>query len=194
MDENVGTEVMGLVQRSFLASPHVYKLMEMGASVGSVTHKEKFTFPSLSVSNRAQASSVLLPETLISSQFHVTLRKVGKPALSIQSCVRSFCPGSSFAPAVSLTQLRTASADENEMNATPRAKRDDSSTTKRKRGLDLVRSPNRFRKGLGDDVNIKHLVSSAIKAHEMACTDRRSTNSSFDLLYFQFPKNKTIVD
>lgn len=84
VDEKVGSET-GLVHRSFLSSPHVYKVTVIGASVGSVTHKEKFTFPSPSVSNRAQASSVLLPLTLISSQFHVTWREFGRPALSTQS-------------------------------------------------------------------------------------------------------------
>ena len=79
----------------------------MAASVGSVTHKAKFTLPSLSVSYRLQASRVLLPLTLISSQFHVTWREVGRPALSTHNCVRSFCPGSSFGPAVSLTQVST---------------------------------------------------------------------------------------
>lgn len=77
----------------------------MAASVGSVTHSAKFTFPSLSVSYRLQASKVLFPVTVISSQFHVTWSEVGKLASSTQSFVRSFCPGSSFAPAVSMTQV-----------------------------------------------------------------------------------------
>ena len=124
VDEKEGTEVIGVVQRSFLASPHVYKVSVMGASVGSVTHNEKFTFPSASVSNRAQASSVLLPVTVVSSQFHKTVREVGRPELSTQSRVRSFCPGSSLAPAVSLVQMRAASTEEDANTATPRARSD----------------------------------------------------------------------
>lgn len=80
----------------------------MASSVGSVTHSEKFTLPSPSVSYRLQASSVLLPLTLISSQFQVTWSEVGKLASSTQSWVRSFCPGSSFGPAVSTTQVCTS--------------------------------------------------------------------------------------
>jgi hypothetical protein len=124
VDEKDGTGVTGEVQRSFLASPHVYKVTMMGSSVGSVTHNEKFTFPSPSVSNRLQASSVLSPLTLIWSQFQDTLSEVGRPAVSTQSIVRSFCPGSSLAPAVSLTHARTASTGENAMTATPRARSD----------------------------------------------------------------------
>lgn len=62
----------------------------MGASVGSVTQSAKFTLPSPSVSNRLHASRVFAPVTIVSSQFHVTWSEVGKPARSIQSCVRSF--------------------------------------------------------------------------------------------------------
>jgi hypothetical protein len=82
----------------------------MGPSVGSVTHNEKFTLPSPLVSYRLHASSVLLPETLISSQFHDTLRDAGRPASSTHSRVRSFWPGSSLGPAVSLTHVSAASA------------------------------------------------------------------------------------
>jgi hypothetical protein len=133
-----GTEVIGLVHRSLLASPQVYKVKEMESSVGSVTHREKFTFPSPSVSNRAQASRVLFPLTLISSQFHVTWREVGRPELSIQSCVRSFCPGSSLAPAVSFVQLRTASTEEDANTASPMARNDATSRTRKIRGRDLM--------------------------------------------------------
>src|SRR5215216_5142474 len=79
VDENDVTGSSGCVQRSFASSPQVYRVTSMGASVGSVTHSEKFTLPSPSVSNRAQASRVLLPVTLISSQFHKTVREVGRP-------------------------------------------------------------------------------------------------------------------
>src|SRR6266545_6737234 len=80
----------------------------MPASVGSVTHNEKFTLPSPSVSYRLHASSVLLPLTLISSQFQVTLSEVGRPASSTHNWVRSFWPGSSLAPAVSFTHCSAA--------------------------------------------------------------------------------------
>jgi hypothetical protein len=154
LDEKDGIEVIGLVQRSFLASPQVYKVIEMGSSVGSVTHNEKFTFPSPSVSNSAQASSVLWPLTVISSQFQITVRDVGRPALSTQSRVRSFCPGSSLAPAVSLTHWRTASAGENEMMATPSAKSDASNRTRRNRERDLVNTPNDLLTRSRNDENI----------------------------------------
>ena len=92
--------------------------------MGSVTHSAKFTLPSPFVSNRLQASRVLLPLTLISSQFHVTWRVNGRPELSMQSWVRSFCPGSSLAPAVSLTQLSAARTDVEAITATPNASTD----------------------------------------------------------------------
>ena len=113
----------------------------MGASVGSVTHSAKFTLPSLSVSYRLQASRVLLPLTLISSQFHVTWREVGKPALSTQSCVRSFWPGSSFAPAVSLVQVSAACTAEEANTATPRARSNAATITSVNRAEDLVSAP-----------------------------------------------------
>lgn len=114
----------------------------MPASVGSVTHNEKFTLPSPSVSYRLQASRVLLPLTLISSQFHVTWRVVGRPFESTQSCVRSFWPGSSFAPAVSLTQVSAAYAGEDTNTATPSATHDANSISGRNREGDLVNALN----------------------------------------------------
>ena len=130
VEVNVGTDVIGLVHRSFLASPQVYNVTVMGASVGSVTHSEKLTMPSPSVSNRAQASSVLFPLTLISSQFHVTDKELGRPELSTHSCVRSFCPGSSLAPAVSLVHVSTANTEDAANTATPMARNDAISRTR----------------------------------------------------------------
>ena len=144
VDVKDGTEVIGLVHLSFFASPQVYKVTVMGSSVGSVTHNEKFTFPSPSVSKRAQASSELLPETLVSSQFHVTVSDVGSPEVSTQRFVRSFCPGSSFDPAVSLVQVSTVSAEENEISATARANTDASNRTRKIRERDCVSIPDLF--------------------------------------------------
>ena len=142
VDEKDGTDVIGWVQRSFALSPQVYRFTVMGASVGSVTQSEKFTLPSPSVSNRAQASSVLLPLTVISSQFQVIWRVVGKPALSTQSCVRSFCPGSSFAPAVSLVQTSAANTVEDAKTATPIARSDATTIASMNRERDLVIPPD----------------------------------------------------
>ena len=142
VDEKDDTEVSGWVQRSFASSPQVYSDTVMGASVGSVTQRAKFTLPSPSVSNKLQASRVLLPVTLISSQFHETRRVAGSPASSTQSCVRSFWPGSSFAPAVSGEQVntRTARAFENTSTATPTARRHAIAigSIKRERDLGIV--------------------------------------------------------
>lgn len=113
---------MGWVQRSFASSPQVYSVTVIASSVGSVTHNAKFTLPSPSVSYRLQASSVLLPLTLISSQFQVTVR-IPDTELSTQSCVRSFCPGSSLAPAVSSTQFSAAFTPEDTNTATPSARK-----------------------------------------------------------------------
>ena len=137
VEEKDVTEVIGLVQRSALASPQVYSVSEMGASVGSVTHNEKLTFPSPSVSNKAQASRVLFPLTLISSQFHSTVRDVGSPELSTHSRVKSFCPGSSLAPAVSFVHVRTARAEEDTNTATPMARMDATTTNSKKRDGDF---------------------------------------------------------
>lgn len=150
-EEKDGTEVIGLVQRSFLASPQVYKVMEIGASVGSVTHNEKFTFPSPSVSNRAQASSVLFPLTVVSSQFHSTVREVGSPAVSTHRRVRSFCPGSSLAPAVSFVQLSTARAEENVVKAIPSARMDPSMKSSMNREDDLFISDDLLERLLNDE-------------------------------------------
>ena len=142
VEENDETEVIGLVQRSALASPHVYRVSEMDASVGSVTHNEKLTFPSPSVSNKAQASRVLFPLTVTSSQFHSTVRDVGRPALSTHNRVRSFCPGSSLAPAVSLVHTSAASTDEDAKTATAPARSDAITIASIKRERDLVIPPD----------------------------------------------------
>ena len=110
----------------------------MGASVGSVTHSAKFTLPSLSVSYRLQASRVLLPLTLISSQFQVTWSETGRFASSTQSCVRSFCPGSSFAPAVLLEHVRAACTAEDENTAIPSARSNATTITSMNREDDLA--------------------------------------------------------
>src|SRR5215216_4693724 len=134
----------------------------MASSVGSVTHSEKFTFPSPSVSYRLQASRVLLPVTLISSQFQVTWRKPATE-VSTQSCVRSFWPGSSFAPAVSLIQLSTARTDEELNTATPSARNVASATTSMSCAGDFVNARNRFLERLKKDENIDGLLSFSIR-------------------------------
>jgi hypothetical protein len=141
----------------------------MGASVGSVTHSAKFTLPSLSVSYRLQASRVLLPLTLISSQFHVTWRETGRLASSTQSCVRSFWPGSSFAPAVSLTHVRAACTDEDAYTAIPNARSNATTSTSMRREGDLLkRSKN--------DRNTGCLLSLEKKVYRMACINRISVS------------------
>src|SRR5215208_2596813 len=143
----------------------------MDASVGSVTHSAKFTLPSLSVSYRLQASRVLLPLTLTSSQFQVTWRVSGRPASSTQSWVRSFCPGSSLAPAVSLTQLSAARTDEDAKKATPSARNDATPIASKNREGDLVNVLNDLLVRLRNDVNIEGLLT-ALKelTRKMACT------------------------
>ena len=158
VDEKDGMELSGWVQRSAASSPHEYRVTVMGSSVGSVTHNEKFTFPSPSVSNRAQASSVLLPVTLISSQFQVTTKESGRPALSMHNCVRSFCPGSSLAPAVSLTQTSAACTAENANSATPTARSDATTITSINLERDLLESPADRLERSSNDENIEKLL------------------------------------
>ena len=168
VDEKDGT-VTGEVQRSALASPHVYRVTVMAASVGSVTHNEKFTFPSPSVSNKAQASSVFAPLTLVSSQFHETVREVGRPALSMHNCVRSFWPGSSFAPAVSLVQTNAACTAENAKTATPTARRDATTITSINLERDLPDSPADRLERSSNDENIDKILSQLRYVHRMDC-------------------------
>ena len=141
----------------------------MAASVGSVTHNEKFTFPSPSVSNRAQASSVLLPLTLISSQFQLTTKESGRPALSMHILVRSFCPGSSLAPAVSLTQTSAACTAENAKTATPTARRDATTITSINRERDFPESPADRLERSSNDENIDKILSQLKYAYRMDC-------------------------
>jgi hypothetical protein len=169
VEEKDGMELSGWVQRSAAASPHEYRVTVMGSSVGSVTHNEKFTFPSPSVSNRAQASSVLLPLTLISSQFQEIVREVGRPALSMHNCVKSFWPGSSFAPAVSLVQTNAACTAENAKTATPTARSDATTITSINRERDLRESPADRLERSSNDENIDKILSQLKYAHRMDC-------------------------
>ena len=119
VDKNDGTKT-GLVHRSFLLSLQVYKDVVDAPLELTLTHSEKFTLPSLSVSYKLQPSSVFAPLTLISSKLKDTFSDVGRPVSSTHNRVRSFWPGSSFAPAVSLTQVRPAAcATESAENGIP---------------------------------------------------------------------------
>src|SRR5215208_5075580 len=130
----------------------------IGPSVGSVTHRAKFTLPSLSLSYKLQASRVLAPVTLISSQFHVTCRVRGKPAMSTQSWVRSFCPGSSFAPAVSGVHVSAARTDEDESAAAPSATSAAIAITSVTRNRDFVNVLNKLLVNSKNDENMEYLL------------------------------------
>ena len=126
--------------------------------MGSVTQRAKFTLPSLSVSYKLQASRVLAPDTLISSQFQVTCRVRGKPARSTQNWVRSFCPGSSLAPAVSGVHVRAACTEEDENTAIPKANSAAMTITTVNRDSDFVNPLNKPAVNSKNDENIKTLL------------------------------------
>ena len=112
VEVGLGIWNIGVVQRSTLSSPHVKTLGLVAAcTAGSwliVTHTAKSMNPLSSLSNIAHASPVLAPEKPVVSQFQVTARLVGRLVASTPWRVRSFWPGSSFAPFSSTVNVKAA--------------------------------------------------------------------------------------
>jgi hypothetical protein len=94
--------------------------------------------------------------------------EVGRPARSTHSCVRSFWPGSSFAPAVSLVQTNAACTAENANTATPTARSDATTITSINR--DLAASPDLFERSRKDE-SIEGLLSQLKNAYRTDCTN-----------------------